>query len=503
VFFPVAVLQCSVKLTNEPPKGVRANLIKSFDGLINKDEWETCTKPRPWKKLLVGLAFFHALTQERRKFGPLGWNVRYGFDESDLDTSVNVLERFVQEQDEVPWDALNYVTGHINFGGRVTDDWDRRALLDILEIPASPGILTDGYKFSDSGTYYAPPVGSYAELMAYTQSLPELDEPGVFGMHENADTTYNKSVGGVLIHDMLSLEPRAAGGGAGLSPDEQVNALAVLLQESLPKQCDLDDAGETTFVVQPNGLLMSLMIVLQQEIVKFNRLLGTMSVSLIDLQKAIEGLIVMSSDLDKCYTCFMNNALPPVWERDSFASMKTLGSWNKDLIFRVGFMEHWLVHGQPAFFPLNLFFFPQGFMTGAMQTFARKYQVPVNKLAFGFEVLPADTVLEDMPEPDDGVVCNGIFLEAARWDPEACELVDSKLGEIYTEFPPVHFLPELDHHCDPTKYECPTYKTAVRKGALSTTGMSTNYVVAVELPCTKKPTAWVMAGTAFMLNLTD
>ena len=66
-FFPVAVLQCSVKLTNEPPKGVRANLIKSFDGLMNKDEWDTCTKPRPWKKLLVGLAFFHALVQERRK----------------------------------------------------------------------------------------------------------------------------------------------------------------------------------------------------------------------------------------------------------------------------------------------------------------------------------------------------------------------------------------------------------------------------------------------------
>ena len=68
---------------------------------------------------------------------------------------------------------------------------------------------------------------------------------------------------------------------------------------------------------------------------------------------------------------------------------------------------------------------------------------------------------------------------------------------------PVHFLPELDHHCDPTKYECPTYKTAVRKGALSTTGMSTNYVVAIELKTSAKPTSWVMAGTAFLLNLTD
>ena len=71
------------------------------------------------------------------------------------------------------------------------------------------------------------------------------------------------------------------------------------------------------------------------------------------------------------------------------------------------------------------------------------------------------------------------------------------------EFPPVHFLPELDHHCDPNKYECPTYKTAVRKGALSTTGMSTNYVVAIELKTPVKPTTWVMAGAALLLNLTD
>jgi dynein heavy chain len=396
-FFPVFVLQNGVKMTNEPPRGMRANIAKGFDSLISEERYEMFAadedKNRWWKKLTFGLCFFSALVQERRKFGPLGWNVRYGFDESDLDTSVNVLERFVQEQDEVPWDALNYVTGHINFGGRVTDDWDRRALLDILAIPACPGILTDDYKFSDSGTYYAPPVGSYADLQAYMLQLPELDEPGVFGMHQNADTTYNKNIGAVLIYDMLSLAPRASGGGGGMGPDEQVDQLAKALQAALPQECDLDDAGETTFVLQPNGLLTSLMIVLQQEIVKFNRLLAVMAVSFVDIQKAIEGLILMSQDLDQLYTCFLNNQVPPLWERVSFASMKTLGSWNKDLVFRVAFMQKWLVDGQPPYFPLNLFFFPQGFMTGAVQTFARKYLVPVNKLNFAFEVLDANVSL--------------------------------------------------------------------------------------------------------------
>merc|ERR1711988_1289269 len=161
----------------------------------------------------------------------------------------------------------------------------------------------------------------------------------LFGMHENANTTYNKNLGATLIKDMLSLQPRATGGGGGLSSDDIVANLAQKFPDEMPHELDLDDAGETTFVVQPNGLLTSLMIVLQQEIVKFNRLLGVLQVTLVDIQKAIKGLILMSIDLDAMYTACLNNAVPPIWEKVSFASLKTLGSWVKDLVFRVGFMK--------------------------------------------------------------------------------------------------------------------------------------------------------------------
>lgn len=95
--------------------------------------------------------------------------------------------------------------------------------------------------------------------------------------------------------------------------------------------------------------------------------------SLRDIKKAIRGLIVMSSDLDAMYTAFLNNRLPGIWEKVSFASLKTLGSWVKDLVYRVNFMDSWIVNGQPAAFPLPVFFFPQGFMTASLQTFAREH----------------------------------------------------------------------------------------------------------------------------------
>jgi len=98
--------------------------------------------------LVWGLTFFHAIIQERRKFGPLGWNIRYEFNDSDLETSTTVMKMLIEEQESIPWDSMLFVSGHINYGGRVTDDWDRRCLITILKIFYTKEILEDKYQFS-------------------------------------------------------------------------------------------------------------------------------------------------------------------------------------------------------------------------------------------------------------------------------------------------------------------------------------------------------------------
>ena len=76
-YFPVPILQNGSKLTLEPPRGIKANLKKSFLD-INDDLLKQCErKNKEWHKLVFTLSFFHAVIQERRKFGPLGFNIRY------------------------------------------------------------------------------------------------------------------------------------------------------------------------------------------------------------------------------------------------------------------------------------------------------------------------------------------------------------------------------------------------------------------------------------------
>jgi len=413
---------------------------------------------------------------------------------------IATLQRFLDEQDNIPWDALQYVTGHIVYGGRVTDDWDRRCLMTILEMFYSDYTMDTEYKYSRSGRYHCPATTDYAGYKSFIGELPPNEDPEVFGMHANANITFMMQETDKILSTILSLQPRDSGGGGGETPDQMVTRIAITMLEGLPAILDRDDAGPTTFTTNDSGQMDSLATVLGQEIVKFNRLMVAMRVSLMDIQKAIKGLVVMSLDLDKMYTSIQNNQVPGLWSRVGFASLKPLATWSIDMEFRMAFMRDWLLNGQPISFALQVFYFPQGFMTGALQNHSRKYGIAINALDFNFKV--QEQAVEDITEaPKDGVILYGLFMEGAQYHKGKKQIADSEPGEMYNSMPAILFTPQKDYVRSEDEYSAPVYKTSLRQGVLSTTGISTNFVLGIDLPCERTPQECVLQGTAFLLNL--
>lgn len=97
---PQGILESSIKITNEPPTGMFANLHKALDN-FNQDTLEMCAREAEFKAILFSLCYFHAVVAERRKFGPQGWNRVYPFNTGDLTISVNVLYNYLEANAKV------------------------------------------------------------------------------------------------------------------------------------------------------------------------------------------------------------------------------------------------------------------------------------------------------------------------------------------------------------------------------------------------------------------
>ncbi|KAL8568337.1 Dynein heavy chain 6, axonemal [Nucella lapillus] len=518
--FPIAVLQNSVKVTNEPPKGLRANLRRAF-AEITPAFFEDNALGMDWRRIIFGICFFHAIILERKKFGPLGWNIKYEFSDSDRECALLNLQMFCAEG-EIPWDTLIYITGEITYGGRVTDFLDQRCLRTVLRTFFQPNTLDEDYKYSPSGIYYAPIFETLNEFRQYIEELPQNDEPEIFGMHENANIAFQTQETNALIFTILEVQPRQSSAGGGQSNEDIAIELCINIKGKLMDNLDIDLASQEMFQPDAKGRLNSLTTVLEQEVDRFNKLLKVIKNSLEQLQKAIKGFVVMSEELDMVFSAFLNNQVPELWANAAYPSLKPLGSWVTDLVLRCAFIDNWIRHGAPKSYWLSGFFYTQGFLTGTLQNFARCYELPIDHLSFKFTIMTQyreqKDVIKQMQDlkfgeeieldqevesPKDGVLVHGLFCDGMRWDDEKKQITDAIKGVMNSPLPMVHMLPQMDFVPEEEDYSSPLYKTSARAGVLSTTGHSTNYVVAVHLPSEQPQDYWIAKGAALLCQLSQ
>lgn len=213
--FSISLLQRSLKITQEPPKGIKANMLRLYGA---HSEFHTCERHREFRKAVFGLSWFHTILIERKKFKSLGWNVLYSFNDSDFQVCEDLLAVYMgkmadgkpvdenyQPKAPVPWPAIITLIAQCNYGGRVTDDHDRRLMgvyakeifndnligIDQWKPPGTEeenyGYPADEANFNKGGadpTLHFTPQFFYDAIKS---GMEQHDQPRAYGQHVNAE----------------------------------------------------------------------------------------------------------------------------------------------------------------------------------------------------------------------------------------------------------------------------------------------------------------------------
>uniref|UniRef100_A0A8B9HT19 Dynein, axonemal, heavy chain 11 n=1 Tax=Astyanax mexicanus TaxID=7994 RepID=A0A8B9HT19_ASTMX len=475
---PRAILENSLKLTNEPPTGMSASLHAALSN-FNQDTLEMCSHEQEFKLLLFSLCYFHACVSERRKFGPQGWNCCYPFNTGDLSISTSVLYNCLEANSKVPWEDLCYLVGEIMYGGHITDEWDRRLCRTQLQELFNPKLF-EGELFLCPG-FPAPPDLDYAGYHRYVDETLPAENPSLYSLHPNAEIEFMTVTSDSLFRTLLELQPRDSA-----LREESEDELEQLL-EKLPEEYDLAELLAKTDRRSPY------ILVCVQECERMNLLISEMHISLMELDLALKGELSISPHMEALQTALFYGRVPEIWSRLTFPSTKSLAPWFSDVLVQCRELDTWTQDFVlPAVVWLSGFFNPQSFLTAIMQSIARKNNWPLDRMALCVDVTRKTKDDYGHP-PREGAYVHGLYIDGARWDCSAGVLSEAVLKDLTPAMPVLYIraVPADQLELKNT-YECPVYQTKLRGPTL---------IWNFHLKTRHPPAKWVLAGVALLLSV--
>eukprot|EP00058_Branchiostoma_floridae_P010281 XP_002595769.1 hypothetical protein BRAFLDRAFT_200305 [Branchiostoma floridae] len=481
---PQGILEASIKITNEPPTGMYANLHKALDN-FDQDTLEMCARENEFKSILFNLCYFHAVVGERRKFGPQGWNRPYPFNVGDLTISCNVLFNYLEANSKVPWEDLRYLFGEIMYGGHITDDWDRRLCKTFLEEYLQPSLLDGDLNLAVG--FPAPPNLDYTGYHQYIDEMLPPESPYLYGLHPNAEIGFLTITSENLFKTVLEMQPKDSGGAGagGVTREEKVKGLLDEILEKLPESFNMLEIMAKAEEKTPY------IVVSFQECERMNGLTNEIRRSLKEVDLGLKGELTITSDMEDLMNALFLDQVPDSWTKRAYPSLYGLGQWYADLLLRVKELENWTADFvMPSAVWLGGFFNPQSFLTAIMQSMARKNEWPLDRMCLQCDVSKKNK--EDFSSPPrEGAYVHGLYMEGARWDTQTGMINEAHLKDL-TPTMPVIFIKAIpvDKQDMRNMYECPVYKTKER-GA--------TFVWTFNLKTKEKAARWVLAGVALLL----
>lgn len=491
---PIGILNRCIKLTNEPPSGIKANLKRAFVSFPKEyiDEAEGKVK-----SILFGLCHFHAVMMERKMYGPLGFNMMYPFSLGDLRDSSICLNNYLENSGggKIPWADLKYIFGEIMYGGHIVNDFDRLLANTYLDFFMRDELLDEMDMFPFVNDEKGPSFMSIAPS-AYEKYLENIEQnlttesPLAFGLHPNAEIDFRTTLSENLFKTLMELQPRdAATNSAGSSPlDVARNALDAIMTRFGEKKYDTFEIARS---LEEAGPYQNVFL---QECDQMNVLLTEIIRSLNELQLGFLGELTMSDQMELLQDSLYLDRVPEAWSKRAYPSLRPLASWLTNLETRLNQLDEWTQN--PTEIPkvtwISGLINPQSFLTAIMQVTAQKNQWELDKLVIQTDV--TKRLASDMEAPSrDGAYIHGLALMGARWDPANTTVDRSFPKEMFCPMPVINCKAITSDKLDLKGfYECPCYKTEFR---------GPTYVFSAQLKSKSPSGRWVLAGVALIMDI--
>ncbi|KRX01504.1 P-loop containing nucleoside triphosphate hydrolase [Pseudocohnilembus persalinus] len=523
-YIPVSILQYSLKLSDEAPKSIKPNLIKIFESLKPSDFEQIEQKVDKekfqfYKKMIFTIILFHTTLQERKKYGPLGWNIQYEFNESDLEASHQVLKDILiknnklkqqnNEDIQFNWTSFQYILGEINYGGRITNNQDLSILQAYIHKFCNVNVVQDDYKFTEHGAYKQLNANSeYEDYRQAMQNYPEQDQFEIFGLYPNAQIYIEVSETHYFFETLIESQPKVGQfSKTEKQKQEEVDEIIQYFIDNFPSEIVKQDYSKDQKDRRGNKKFAKQVIQNQQQYSSPQKQIQQTQFQKKQQENNNDG----GFSQDPIKTCLLNECQKfNILRNVMFQSLRNL---------------------QKAI--RGAFHYPQGFLTSVLQQYSRQNKVSLDQLTFKYSFKNVNDKDYTEKRLDHGYYLSGLFIEGCKLNTSGDFLEEQTGNTMYQPAPIIQIIPkplskqdqqqiqqniqtnpanlvDMSNQSNLKKsngfftFKMPVYRNIYRSSnqlSLASSGHDNNFIINIDVKSKEPVHHWVLKGAAFLCEI--
>ncbi|KAG6866267.1 hypothetical protein C0991_006854 [Blastosporella zonata] len=448
---PVNILRQSRLIMNEPPPGIKANLLDSLRSITPA---RLSKGPSEKIRLYFLLAWFHAIVQERLRYAPLGWSKTYDFNDSDMASAFGTIDAWLTSVSKgranidpasIPWDALRTLIKQSVYGGRVDSDFDQRildAFVDGLFTPAAYNVDFQLVPSTAGNQVLEAPDGTKIEhFLSWVQALPDREPPAWLSLPPTAERVIAVAQGNELLGQLRKMrmladddDDAAPTAAAKAQTSQQPAWMRTLLERCKEWVSQLPLALNT--LAKQSGESEPLHRLFSREGAIGRKLLEQVRKDLADVVKVCQGELKQTNHLRTLMSSLTKGTIPTHWRRYKVHKAMAVSAWIADLSRRLAQLDgiasmEGSLHNVEVW--LGGLFFPEAYITATRQAVAHRKKWSLETLSLRLDI-------ERVNDPGAFIV-DGLALEGAAWasdrlmlnDGETVRLGASQIRWVQTE----------------------------------------------------------------------